>query len=152
MKYEIDQSGKIEQTSRNTVIGISNSLQRSIILKAKDKRALKEIYRAAGKPKIFVIQVFAALIYILLERSNVKRGTVTIDREYPGHEDIIKSYINQLIIRRRKVKLHPNDIRFTLVGKSSEVHLFTYKQFRSAKADYKANEKDILAMVLNYES
>lgn len=151
MKYQIDQSGKIEQTSKNTVIAISNSFSKSIILKAKDKRALKDIYRTAGKPRVFVIQVFSALIYLLLENAKIEKGAVYIDKEYPGHEDIIKSYINQLIRKRGKINLEPNSIRFTLVGKTSDVHLLTYKYFKLGKADYIAGKEDILAMVLNYE-
>lgn len=50
MIYEIDQSGKIEDTSRNTVIAFSNS----------------------------------------------KSGWITIDIEYKGREDLIKSYLIQL--------------------------------------------------------
>jgi|SRR3989344_3117302 len=151
MIYQIDQSGKIEQTSKNTVIGISNSLQKSIILKAKEKRALKDIYRTAGKPKVFVVQVFSALIYLLLENAKIEKGVVYIDKEYPGHEDIIKSYINQLIGKRAKIHLDPHNIRFTLVGKTSNVHLFTYKEYRKGKANFKARKEDILAMALNYE-
>lgn len=65
MSYQIDQSGKIEQTSKVTVIALSNSKQASIILKAKDKRDLQGIFRQAGKPKVFTIQVFSALTYLL---------------------------------------------------------------------------------------
>lgn len=152
MSYQIDQSGKIEQSSKSTIIALSNSIQASIILKAKDKRELQDIYRAAEKPKVFVFQVFAALIYLLLEKSKIKSGTVYIDKEYPGHEDIIKSYITQLIKKRKKIRIEPENIRFIEVGKSSNAHLYGYKHFRRGKADIKVTKEDILAMVLNYES
>lgn len=152
MAFQIDQSGKIEQTSKNTVIAISNSTQKSIILKARDKRSLQNIYRAAGKPRIFSVQVFAALTYLLLEKAKIESGMVYIDKEYPGHETIIKSYIVQLIKRREKIVLEPENIRFTQVGKTSSVHLFGYRHFKTGRADFKATKEDILAMVLNYES
>lgn len=152
MAYQIDQSGKIEQTSKNTVIALSNSTQTSIILKAKDKRDLQSIYRAAGKPKLFSIQVFAALTYLLIENSHVNDGIMYIDKEYPGYEDIIKSYLVQLINKRGRVKLDPENIRFTLVGKASKAHLFGYKHFKQGKASFKVTKEDILAMILNYES
>lgn len=151
-KYEIDQSGKIEQTNKNTVVSLSNSTQISIILKAKDKRELQNIYRAAGKPKVFSIQVFAALTYLLLEKAKIESGIVYIDREYPGHDDIIKSYIIQLISKRRKIVLESENIRFTSVGKSSNAHLFGYKHFKRGVADFKVIKEDILALVLNYGS
>ena len=149
--YQIDQSGKIEQTSKVTVIAISNSIQATIILKAKDKRDLQDIYRQAGKPKVFAIQVFSALTYLLLEKAKIEIGMVYIDKEYPGHEAIIKSYVNQLIKKRGKINLEPENIRFTLVGKSSNVHLYGYKKFKRRKADYKVTKEDILAMILNFE-
>lgn len=152
MAYQIDQSGKIEQTSKMTVIAISNSKQASIILKAKDKRDLQDIYRQAGKPKVFSLQVFSALTYLLLEKAKIETGIIYVDKEYPGHEDIIKSYINQLIKKRDKINLAPENIRFCLVGKTSNVHLYGYKKFKQKKADFKATKEEVLAMALNFGS
>lgn len=152
VSYQIDQSGKIEQTSKITIIAISNTKQASIILKAKDKRELQDIFRQAGKPKVFAIQVFSALTYLLLEKAKIEIGMVYLDKEYPGHEDIIKSYINQLIKKREKILLASENIRFTLVGKSSKVHLYGYKKFKQGKANFKVTKEDILAMILNLES
>lgn len=152
MTLQIDQSGKIEQTNKNTVVALSNSVQTSIILKAKDKRNLQDIYRAARKPRMFSIQVFAALTYLLLEKAKIRSGMVYIDKEYPGHEAVIKSYIIQLIRKRRKIKLASEDIRFMLVGKTSNAHLLGHKHFKQRKTHFRATKEDILAMVLNYES
>lgn len=152
MAFQVDQSGKIEQTNKPTVIAISNSVQASIILNAKDKRELQVIYRTAEKPKVFAIQVFAALTYLLFKNVKIKNRLVYIDKEYPGHEDIIKSYINQLIKKRREISLDPENIRFTIVGKTSNVHLFGYKHYKIGKGDFRATKDDILAMVLNYIS
>jgi len=60
-KYQIDQSGKIEQTNKVTIVAFSNDKSGSVMLSASDKRALQEIYRKAGKPRVFPTQVFAAL-------------------------------------------------------------------------------------------
>lgn len=152
MAYQIDQSGKIEQTNKNTVICLSNSIHATIILKAKDKRELQDIYRKAGKPKVFPTQVFAALTYLLIEKAKIKEGIVYIDKEYPGHEDIIKSYITQLITKLGKNNLDPENIRFMLVGKTSNSHLIGYKDWKKGRADFKVSKDDILAMILNYES
>lgn len=78
MNYQIDQSGKIEQTNKRTVIALSNFVQATIMLKAKDKRDLQEIYRLAGKPKVFSTQVFAALTYLLIEKTEINSGIIYI--------------------------------------------------------------------------
>lgn len=152
MPYQIDQSGKIEQTNKNTVISLSNSTHFTILLQAREKRELQDIYRKAGKPKIFSIQVFAALTYLLLEKARIKNGLIYIDKEYLGHESIIKSYITQLINKRGKVMLDPENIRFILVGKTSNAHLIGYRAWKKGKANFKVTKEDILACVLNYES
>lgn len=149
--YQIDQSGKIEQTNKNTVICLSNSIHATIIMKAKDKREIQDIYKTAGKPKVFPIQLFSALIYLLIEKSLIKEGVVYIDKEYPGHEDIIKSYVTQLIIKRGKSKLDPENIRFALIGKTSNAHLLGYKIWKRGKADFRVTKDDVLAMIINYE-
>lgn len=128
MSYQVDQSGKIEQTNKNTVICLSNSTHATIILKAKDKRELQVIYRAAGKPRVFPVQVFSALTYLLIEKAGIKEGVVYIDKEYPGHEDIIKSYVTQLITKRGKNKMDAENTRFTLVGKTSNAHLILQEE------------------------
>jgi hypothetical protein len=149
--YQIDQSGKIEQTNKNTVIALSNSIQLSVILKAKEKRAIQSIYRVAGKPKIFSVQVFAALTYLLIEKSGTFGGIIYIDKEYPGYEDVIKSYIVQLSRKVGKNNLDPDSIRFIQVGKTSKAHLFGYKHYKKGIGDFIIRKEDVLALVLNFE-
>lgn len=50
MKFEIDQSGRVEYTSHNTVLALSNDIQYSIIAPAKVKRQLQEMFRREGMP------------------------------------------------------------------------------------------------------
>jgi len=51
MVYEIDQSGKIEDTSKDTVLCISNGYYLSVKLKAKTKRQLQKIFRKNGQTR-----------------------------------------------------------------------------------------------------
>ncbi len=44
MQIEVDQSGKIEQTSYDTVLALTNGVSYTILLKKKDKRALEKIF------------------------------------------------------------------------------------------------------------
>lgn len=152
MKYQIDQSGKIEQTNKVTIIAFSNGKSGSVKLSSTDKRYLQDIYRQAGKSKSFALQVFSALLYALLEKFKLEKIMLVIDKEYPGHEDLIRSYLIQLARKRDKIKLSPEEIRFGLVGKSSIVHGIASKAFRINKGDFSVNSKTILALVLMYES
>ena len=54
MNIAIDQSSKIEYTNKDTVIAYSNHKQKSLIIKAKDKRKVQKMFREAGKPDIFI--------------------------------------------------------------------------------------------------
>ena len=58
MKIEIDQSGKIENTNKNTIIAFSDSKFKSIFISAKEKREIQKFFRRIGKPKIFIYKVF----------------------------------------------------------------------------------------------
>lgn len=117
MKLFIDQSGKIEDTSKNTVLAFSNEINGSILIKAVEKRKLLKIFREQNRPKIFTFQLFSILIYELLVKYKVKNHIVFIDIEYPGQNDLIKSYIIQLINRFKGVAITNHDINFVLVGK-----------------------------------
>lgn len=44
--YKIDQSGRIEYTSHDTVIAFSNGIKKAILVKAKEKRILIQNIRA----------------------------------------------------------------------------------------------------------
>ena len=65
MKIEVDQSIKIENTEKDTVVAFSNGVYGSIIISAKDKREIQEVFRKTGKRMIFAYKLFAILIFIL---------------------------------------------------------------------------------------
>jgi len=43
MKYQIDQSHKIEQTNKNTILCLSNGTEYTILITGKTKRKIQEI-------------------------------------------------------------------------------------------------------------
>lgn len=150
-RYQIDQSGKIEQTNKVTVIAFSNGKKGSIKLKAKDKRYLQDIYRQAGKPRSYILQVFSALLYLLFEKFKLEKIMVIIDKEYPGSDDLIRSYLIQLANKKGKIKLSADQLRFGLVGKGSSVHGVASKAFKANKADFSISKEEILSLILLYE-
>ncbi|KKQ66700.1 MAG: hypothetical protein US86_C0004G0018 [Candidatus Daviesbacteria bacterium GW2011_GWA2_38_24] len=148
---QVDQSGKIEQTNKITIIAFSNGKHGSVKLKASDKRYLQDIYRQAGKSKSFTLQVFSALLYLLFEKFKLEKTMVFIDKEYPGHEPLIRSYLVQLASKRGKIELTPEDLRFGLVGKGSNAHGVSSKAFKANRADFSIAKEEILSLILLYE-
>lgn len=121
-KFQIDQSGKIEQTSKDTVLCLSNGSWDTVLIKAKTKRQLQEIFRQNGQPRNYVLFTFSAALSILIER-NLNVGKIVIDKEYFGKEPIIKKLLEEISEEiKEKVTLE-----FGLVGKSS-------------RADFRAGE------------
>ena len=123
--YQIDQSGKIEQTSLDTIVAIANGKSYCVILPKKIKRLLQEEFRMRKKPRMFIYDTFCALLVIILLK--VKPVTaVFIDKEYFGNEDVIKAKILEYISKITNSDYIP-DIDFTLVGKSSQAHKLAAK-------------------------
>lgn len=117
MQVEIDQGGKIEQLNTHTVVALSNNIQTAIYITAKEKSKLyfslrKTIIRRRDQNAM----VFAVLVCLLLEYSKKNFGSVYVDIEYSGKNDIIENTIKKI----SKIKLP--DINFKLVGKSSKAH------------------------------
>ncbi|MFH1713422.1 MAG: hypothetical protein ABH896_04565 [Candidatus Jacksonbacteria bacterium] len=143
MQYQIDQSGKIEDTSRLTIVAFANGKAKSLKISAVEKQKLIKIIRMAEYPKkSFVFKIFAALIFLLIKDEVVR--SVVIDKEYLGNEMTIKNIILQLF---RRVKLKEPEIDFDLIGKKSKAHQIAIDVFRGKrKPDMVVEAQDILAI------
>lgn len=145
MKIEIDQSGKIEETEKDTILAfcvISKKLKKtkSIRISARTKRRIQESFRQIGKPREFVINVFACAVFILIKNELMGVSEISIDIEYPGKDIYIKPLLTEMFLRSHvKVPL----IRFALIGKKSIAHEVALKTYRKR---IKADE------ILNYNS
>jgi len=54
MKYEVDQSGRIEETNRHTIIAIANKeYSYAVKIDSKLKRIIQRKFQKIGKPKMF---------------------------------------------------------------------------------------------------
>lgn len=121
-KFQIDQSGKVEQTNKNTVLCLSNGSWDTVLIKAKTKRQIQEIFRQNGQPRNYVLFTFSAALCILIER-NLGVGRIVVDKEYFGKEPIIKKLLEEMSEEIKKKAT----LEFGLVGKSS-------------RADFRAGE------------
>lgn len=148
MNIEIDQSGKIENTNKDTVIAFSDDTSRSILIKARDKREIQKIFRKIGKSRIFVYKLFSILIFLLIKRQLRKIDQIFIDNEYPGWEYLIKDYLLREI-RRIKPDFEPESISFKEVGKKSRAHYMTRNIIHKKRdPDLKVGVKEVFKYIV----
>ena len=116
--YQIDQSGKIEDTAKPTVIAYSNDSQRSILIPAKVKRRVQEEFRIEGMSKLFIYQTFSVGIYYLV-RDLKNPVLITIDIEYPEKDKIIYTMLKSLLEFYNKPS---HEIGFARIGSRPKAH------------------------------
>lgn len=148
MKIEIDQSGKVENTSKNTIIAFSNSKFKSIFIRAKDKREIQKFFRKIGKPRIFVYRVFAILIFLLIKNDLQEIKEIIIDEEYTGQFSLIKNFLFQEI-KKVNPSFYKDNIVSQRIGKKSKAHFLAYGvAIGKRKADIEVGAKEILRMII----
>ena len=146
MRIEIDQSGKIEQTNKPTVIAFSNGKSGTILTTSIEKQKLQKEFRRIGKTQAFVYQTFNVLIYLLIRKYISKLDLIIIDREYPGKENQIKDHICALFVKNG-IKVDRKIIQFKEIGKSAKAHNLVWETFRNRKSGIKVNARDILSVL-----
>ena len=130
MSYQIDQSGKIEHTNRPTIVSLANSKTHTIKITAAQKQKLLKAAKEITQPKLnYVYKIFAVFIFLITKDEKINQ--LEIDKEYPGHESVIK---DTLIYLYKKYELTLPEINFVLVGKRSNCH-------KHALAVYQEKEK-----------
>lgn len=148
MQIEIDQSGKIEQTHKPTVIAFSNHKTcGSIIISAREKQTLLREFRKIGKPKAFIYQTFNVLIFLLIRDHLKKLDRIIIDREYPSKDANLRDHI-AIIFTKYHYKIDRSAIQFREIGKKSPAHLIAYNAAKKKKADINVSAKEILTVLL----
>lgn len=142
--FQIDQSGKIENTNQVTVIAFANGKTKSIQIGASEKQKLIKVMRVLDFPKkTYIYKIFSALIYLLLQ--NEKIDIIEIDIEYPKHEADIKLILTQYF--QRTQKLIP-EIRFKKIGKKSEAHKTALAVFNhKLKPNIRVKAEEVLIVV-----
>ena len=148
MRIEIDQSGKIEDTGKNTIIAFSNSKSKSIFISAKDKREIQKFFREIGKPRIFVYKTFAILIFLLIKDDLKKINEIIVDEEYPGKSPLIKNFLFHEI---KKVSpfFSEQNIAFHCIGKKSGAHFLAYGvAIGKRKVDIEVGVREVLRIMV----
>lgn len=148
MHVEVDQSGKIENTSVGTALAFSNGKSASVLIPAEAKRVCLRALRRRGRPKMtIVLRIFAAGLFLLLQDVLKDVALVTIDQEYPGREGDIKAMLLRLIWADGK-EFEREQIAFHHIGKKSAAHFKAYGVYKGLqKPDRVLTAEDILALI-----
>jgi len=158
MHIEIDQSGKIEQLNKDSVIAFSNKNQYSVLIPKSVKQEAYNLYK--GKIKELRYRLFCIAIYYclrdythgqnLLSNScpfviskrhylllkflclllHIKgKELITICCEYKGKENLIKSLLLSYL-RKDSLEIDSRVIRFGVISKKSNAHAVAIDAFR----------------------
>lgn len=126
MKIVIDQSGKIEQTSKPTVIAFSNGLHGGVYVPAKEKRRVLQLLRKQSLQHYFPVHVFAVVVLLVIKQYQLFSQSIMIDTEYTGKDSTIRDF---LVMHG----MNGDRIQFGFIGKKSTAHVIALKMFRDKK-------------------
>lgn len=122
LRVEVDQSGKVEQSNRSTVLAYSNSHRYTVEILATTKQDALRRLREQGRSSRAAVQlVFVALLALLLKDVIEQADAIMIDTEYTGQEAAIKSQL-LMYLDRMRVRFDPNLVQFGQIGKRSPAH------------------------------
>lgn len=131
MRIEVDQSGKIENTSTDTILAYSNDRQYTILIPSIVKREIVRKYRAQKKVnKMFFLKLFSVCVFLLIKNVVKKLDKVVIDIEFESRDNDIK-YILLGRVQRIEPSFDKRKIIFQRIGKKSKAHEVALKVFRN---------------------
>lgn len=131
---EVDQSGKVELLSVNTIIACSNERQYSIKILKKIKQEI--YYNYKNKIKQLKYKLFCIGVYYCIEKFLKKPQLIMIDDEYHGRNNLVKSILVSYI-RRKYKDFDERLIQFRNIGKNSNAHHVAIETFRG---EHKPND------------
>jgi len=124
MIIQVDQSNKIEKTNKDTIIGLADGKNYSILINRKIKRKLQEEFRKQGKPKLFVYRTFIAGVVLLIKYAKLDNiQKIIIDQEYFGKNRVLKSMFLEMWSR---FYTDIPEVSFEEIGKKSKAHSICY--------------------------
>jgi hypothetical protein len=145
MKIEIDQSGRVEYTTHDTVVG--DSCGNAVWISNKNKRAIQTLYRDIGKPRKFAIELFACLVALTIQKTYSEGNKYLIDTEFEGRMDIIMSYTH-IFLRRLGYRTDRFNIHSGYIGKKSSAHETAHHIFSQKKKPLpKVAQKEITRLL-----
>lgn len=147
MKFQIDQSGRVEYTSHDTVLALSDDKHYTVLIPKKIKRQLQAEFRKRGQIRLFVYRTFAAGIVLLIKGHIKERDTIIIDTEYPGKGELIRDIMREML---QVSRLKEPQIYFRQIGKKSAAHRLAHRVFQKKQsADKVISLREIKELALD---
>ncbi len=155
MIIEIDQSGKVEETAKDTAVAFADNGKkknyRSILLPKREKRKLQRFFRDIGIPRNYNYQVFATLIFLLIRPYLNRLDRIIIDIVYSGKDVLIRKLITKKI-QTLYPEFDSSIIIFQQIGKKSLAHDRAYYTYtKKYKPNIKVSTKEILGAILSLD-
>lgn len=139
----IDQSGRVEETNKVTIVALADKKKSfTIALLPKTKKELLSVFRKSGKPKTFPIVIFSDIVFMTMLRSKTFPQELIIDMEYPGHDNTIKNIIITLC---RRFKKKTPEVYFANIGKNDPAH------FAARDTYTKKTKPDLVLKIGNFK-
>lgn len=150
MRIEIDQSVRIDNTQKDTILAFSNRINKSVRIPVKVKRKCLKILRDRGiAPKNIYLKLFAAGLFILIRNHINQISTLVIDTEFSDRQS--QQFIKMTLFKKLQStdsRIMLDDITFRRIGKESEAHKKAYNTHKGKViADYKVKTKELLELV-----
>ena len=128
MGFDVDQSGKIENTKLISVLAVAGKESKAIFVSRTTKRELIRTFKLSRSPKIVYLQLFSCCLYLLVKDLLSKSNLIVVDVEYVGKDELILNFLQQLALHD-EVKIKA-EIRFNRIGKKSLAHEKAIYTFR----------------------
>lgn len=136
MRFQIDQSGKVEQTQWDTVVADSTGF--AIRINAKEKRRFLHNLRRTHTSELYPL-IYAVLL-VQIMRHHPNEQVFESDIEYTGKEAYITRCV-ETILGSKGV------LRFRLIGKRSLAHSYAISIYRAKKKVTTISASEVLRII-----
>ncbi len=146
---EIDQSGRTDQLTVDTVLAFSDAIQAAILIPKAVKRECYQPLKEAGVRKDLIsVKLFVAGLILLLTPYIRDLELITIDLEYPGWENEIKEHLLRYL-REIRPELSNRQIVFGPIGKRSRAHKIALATYRGERRpDRRIQAEELLEVII----
>lgn len=142
---EIDISGRVEDTSTDTVIALANGVDKSLLIKKETKRdCLKKLRNYGFFGDTIYLRIYVIGLFHLIKSTIGKLGLIILDEDFRGKERAVKEQLINLF-RKYKIEYQEVSLLFKFIGKQSPAHKLAISSLRKKiKCNIILTEEEIL--------